>query len=310
MPYRRKYRGKRRKRRFRRKRSSAGKKLLRDARTRGINSAAERAVQIIAKREALKLIGPNLIFRREIYAAAPYNRVTNVFAAGTNLGLAGHVLHMCQIPVWDIVTQAAVAPTADTAFPTPDYGRGPNTLTQNIPQDGYRESTTITIKNLSAQLRLFLPASAESRPNAESVTVEFAIVKVQDADAGDLQWKPDLVDIMPWKGYGWSSRLDTEADPMHDMKFRYLARKRVRMKYREWLNNEVYTKLFWSGSIRYEYQGYDPTAGLVLDQNGQRVVGNSGKIFLIMRSSIPEVDVELEGPTVQGFIKVGYRNGA
>ena len=308
--------GFRRKRKtFRRKRTRklTGKKLLADARSARINSAAEKAIAIIAKRQAEKLISPNLLFRRTLWGT--YDRETNVFGAGTPVDMAGLMVHACQIPIWDIQTMTTVAPSVDPALvPTiPLYPRGANVLAAGVDQNGYRTNSDIHLKNLGCQLRFFLPAlrlatGVINTPRHQDTTVHYSLVAMSSPDAYILGWKPDIGEIMPFKGIGYSSRLDDEVtDDSNDGRRRVLARGSVKMRYSEIYAQERFTKLYWSGSLPYEFKSYSVAAGTAADQNGQQVVGKY-KVFLCLRCDTPAGSPVFEKPTVQGFVKCGYRN--
>lgn len=295
--------------RRRRKGKSFASKLMRAAKKPGINSIAERAVALIAKKEAEKLIAPNLIFRRACFGE--YSRLLNIFQNPTKLDINGCVLHMAQIPLNDNTTNVTVAPSADLFLrPTvPQYPRGANVIATTTPTDGYRTGPTVQIKNLGASLRLFLPAlnTATSNTRREDVTVTAAIVAVQEQDMDQLQWKPQIDTVMPFKGLAYSSRLDVEiSQPVAETKFQVLTKARMVLKYDQYVPKERFMHLFTKWDKRYEYQPYIEAVQQA-DQNGQRVVG-SHKVFLVIRSDIPAgtpADLKVD---LAGFIKCGYRN--
>lgn len=307
MPYG-KRRGKKRKFKRKFKKKSFGKKLLRDARKRGINSAAELAVQIIAKKEIAKSMTPNLIFRRQIWGR--YDRELNVFAdTGTPVDMLGLIVHIPQIPCWDIQTNAVQVPISDPALEpnVPDYARGTNVLVAGMLQDGFRTSNHVTIKNLGCDLRVFLEPTEDDHPRREDVTLQYAIISVTDRDAFLLQWKPEIEEVLPYKGLGYSSRLDTVTrDAPVDLKFHVITRGKIRMRYNDYSPKERFVHLFKSCNIRYEYQAYVPGVS-VMDQVGQRVSGTS-KVFLCLRSDSPATTPTAQKIHVQGFMKCGYRN--
>lgn len=305
MPYGKRYKRRGRGRKTRKK--TVGKKLLRDARKRGTNSALEKAVQIISRREAKKLIAPNLIFRRTIWGS--YNRNTNTFGVGTAIDMDGLIVHMAQIPLYDTETVGVVTPAADGALVPniPVYNRGPNDLAPMKAQDGYRSNTVIFLKNLGCDLRFYLDPTGVAAQPREDVTVWYRIVSVTDPDQHQLTWKPDIEEVLPYKGLGYSSRLDTGIrDATNDMKFTTLKKGKIRLRYHDYRPQERFKSLYWGGSKRYEYL---PTVtGIsVADQNGQRVTGTS-KVFLVLRSDIPTALAAGFKIRVNGFLKVGYRN--
>lgn len=307
MPYKKRY-GKRKYRR-KRKRQSFGKKLLQDARKRGVNSSAELAVKIIAKKEAQKLIAPNLIFRRMVFGT--FNRTLNTFTNATVVDMNGLIVHIPQVPLWDIQTSNATIPVADPNMvpQIPNYFRGPNLLAAGIVQDGFRNSSKISIQNLGCDLRVHLnPLQAgPSVPRREDITLRYAIVSVTHPDAYLLQWKPDIDEVMAYKGLGYSSRLDVEIrDAPQELKFHTLKSGKLTLKHSQFTAKEKFVSLFWSGSRTYEYQSYIDGVSQA-SQNGQRVVGTS-KIFLCLRSDSPVTDPPDMKVSVVGFMKCGYRN--
>lgn len=274
-------------------------------------SVAERAVQIIAKKEAQKLIAPNLLFRRVVWGT--YDRSENLFGAGTPVDMAGLMVHAVQIPAWDIQTNTAVAPSADPALvPTvPVYPRGANVLFAGADQNGYRTCSDISLKNLSCSLRFFLPPlrnpdGSVNTPRHADTVIRYQLVAMSDKDAFQLQWKPTIDEALPFHGMAYSSRLDElVTDESNDGRRRVLAKGSCRMRFSEIYAQEKFRKLFWKGHIPYEFKSYG--AGGAADQNGQEVVGKY-KIFLILRCDTPTGSPVFEKPTVQGFVKCGYRN--
>lgn len=307
MPY-----GKRkfRKRRYRRKgKKLTGKKLMRDAKKRGINSIAEAAVALIAKKEIKKTQAPNLIFRRTILGS--YDRPTNQFGVGTSIDMNGVVIHMFQCPVWDIQTIATQTPVADpNLVPTvPAYNRGTNVLAAGMPQDGFRTSSKTTVFNLGLDLRFVLdriPVTQGLR--REDCTVRYAIIAVSSPDAYQLGWQPAINEIMPFKGLGFSSRLDVETtDDINDTRRKFLKQGKITLKYSVDYNKERFRHLFWSGKLPYEFKPDDASG--TLDQNGQQVV-SKWKVFCVIRGDTPVNDPLYTKPRVSGFMKVGYKNVA
>lgn len=309
-------------------RKVTGKKLLRHALKPGIQSAAELAVRIIAKKEALKLLPPNLLFRRYVYGG--FKREQNSFANGTRLSLNGCPLfHCAEIPMWDIQTVLAVAPAPDVAltqnYPlgVPVYERGANLLAAGIDPfgntavpSGFRTSTRISIKNFSVRLRFVLNPSrvlAASAPTEYS-SVRYRLVAVSHPDMYQTGWAPEIEQVLPQKGFGYSSRIDTEVrDEKAHLKQKVLAAGSIRLRRREFEPQEEYRKLFWKGSLPYEYQGSDPNAPggpQFLDQNGQNVTGK-WKVFLCIRGSdtpVPTGGDTDHLPQVWGVVKTGFKN--
>ena len=302
------YRKRKSKRRSSKKVSS--RKLLRDAKRPGINSVAERAVAIIARKEAEKLLGPNLIFRR--FAFCDYNRTTNQFLNPSLLDMNGAVVHMLQIPLNDNTTQISVAPATDISLrpPVPTYDRGVNIISTTLDQQGYRSSNRVEIKNLGVQMRfeqMSFDASSPNLPRKEYAQVTYAIVAVNSPDAHNLQWTPTIEQLLPFKGFGYSSRLDEEGTAQEDTKLRYLKRGSCKIFQKQTLHQEVFKSLYWKGSLPYEYQSADPTVPLFADQNGQRVTGK-WKVFFAIRSDIPVATHNDFKAGMAVCMKAGYRN--
>lgn len=216
---------------------------------------------------------------------------------------------MLSVPISDIVTQTTVTPTAEPNLrPTiPVYERGPNDLAVMLDQDGFRSSNSICVKNLGCDLRFCLDPLADSAYDREDVTVQYAIVQVTAADAFQLIWKPEIEEVMQYKGLGYSSRLDQEVrDDKNELKQRVLKRGKFTMKYHDYRAQERFHSLYWSGSFTYDYAGYIDGVS-AMDQNGQRVTGTS-KVFLCLRSDTPAADASGYKVRVNGFMKAGYRN--
>lgn len=299
------------------KRTAYGKKLLRDARKKGTNSAAELAVKIITQREIKKALPPNLIFRRAICGV--YDRELNEFGIGTPIDMAGVVIHQFQCPVWDIQTLAIQQPMADpnlyfdvpqgSNVHVPDYNRGQNTLAAGQDQDGYRASSKVTVFNMGLDLRIVLDRVPVTQPlRREDVTLRYALIGISSPDAYQLGWQPDMQAAMPFKGLGYSSRLDTAVvDDINDTRRKVFAQGKIVLKYSPDNNKERFRSLFWKGKLPYEFKPQDSTS--TMDQNGQRVT-SKWKVFCVIRSDVPVSNPLYTKPRVQGFIKVGYKNVA
>lgn len=294
--------------RRRKKGSSFGKKLMRAAKS-SYTSIAERAVQIIAKKEALKLMSPNLIFRRTILGS--YDRPTNVFGVGTPIDMSGVCIHQFACPAWDIQTLATVTPVADPNLvpPVPLYNRGTNVLVAGEDQDGYRNSSKTCVFNMGLDLRIALdriPVTQGLR--REDVTVRYALVAISSPDAYQLGWQPAVSDCLIFKGLGYSSRLDDEVvDAINDTRRRILTQGKITLKYSVDYNREKFRHLYWSGKMPYEFKANDGAS--TMDQNGQQVV-SKWKVFCVIRSDCPTADPLYTKPRCSGFIKVGYKNVA
>lgn len=315
MPYARKGRKRRRRRRRYKKGSSLGKKLMRDAKTRGTNSLVEKAVKIIAKREAEKLIAPNFIFRRGVWG--DYDRDLNRWGLGTPVDMDGLIVHMCQIPLVDDATMPTVIPTADPNLrPTiPNYVRGPNVIAPAVPRDGFRSDSSIEIKSLGAQLRFYLdplffvpPAGGPPEltdHEQEAVNIEYRFLAVSEDNMESLGYAPTIDQVLPWHGLGYSSRLDVDIrDTTAVFKSRTLAKGRFRLTYKNYGLQEKYISVFAKCNYRYEYSTL--TDGVV-DMNGQRVTGPH-KIFLALRADTTAASPARHKVHVSGFIKCSYRD--
>ena len=283
---------------------------MRDARKPGINSIAERAVALIAAQEIKRTLPPNLIFRRTCFG--DYNRSTNVFAVGTPCDMASpECLHMAQIPCWDIQTIATDVPSSDPNLvpAIPLYDRGTNVLVAGVAPDGFRESSKITVFSFGCDLRFVLDRNVLAPlARREDVTVRYAIVAISSPDAFQLQWAPTPQEALPYKGLGYSSRLDTLVnDDVNDTRRRILKQGKIVMKYNAFNTQERFRHLFWKGKLPYEYQSYSTSAGTSMDQNGQRCV-SKWKVFLVIRSDSPTVEPLTNKVRVNGFIKCGYKN--
>lgn len=293
------------------KKSSFGKKLLRDAKTARTDSLVEKAVAIIAKREASKLVSPNLIFRRNVFGA--YNRTLNTWAAGTPVDMDGLIVHMVQIPMWDQQTTITSVPATDPYLvpAIPFYNRGVNLVADMSDLDGFRKSPKVALKNLSCSLRFHLPPAPVGAPaRTPRQTIRYQIIAVSSEDASGLQWSPDIDEILPFKGMGFSARLDhLITDQSNDgQPRRVLARGSITLKQSSSMDGyarEQFRDLFKEVQLPYEFEPYTTLSNG--DQNGQRVTGK-WKIFLVLRGSTPvSTGVEYKA-RVSGFIKVGYRN--
>lgn len=281
-----------------RKGSSFGKKLLRDAKKRGINSAAEAAVAIIAKKQAQKLLPPNLMFRR--YLFADYDSLTQVFSHESPVDLSGLIVHIAQVPRWDAQTMPAVAPTSDVDLrPTvPVYPRGANVVAPTVNKDGYRWSNKITIKNINIGLRFTLPPVVGVGVEKMSHTIFYGIGYWGGDDIFAMQAAPQPSAVMSDpKSFGFSNRLDNLQPELE--KFRFLKRGVCRIKYTENQSQPktVSKSMFWSGSLPYEYNS--------LNMNGQLIAGNK-KLFLVLRCDTALAATQK--PTVAAFVKLGYRD--
>lgn len=289
-----------RKRRFRRRarkgKAVKGKTLLRQARTARIDSAAERAVVIIAKREAKKLIPPNLCFRR--YLFADYNNLTHSFNNRTDVDMGGTIVHIAQIPKWDAQLAITTVPVADPDLrpQIPIYPRGGNVVAPTTSKDQYRWANKVSIKNIQVGLIFQLRPLGVALPEMDDITIKFALVSYGGAGIFPLGSAPQPDEVMTYpRQFGYSSRLDTSEPALQ--KYRTLKSGFVKLRWSDYNIVEKQRKLFWSGTLPYEY-----TVG---SQNGQLVAGNK-KLFLVMRSNVPIANTQK--PTVAAFVKLGYQD--
>lgn len=286
------------KNRKKKKSTRAGKKLLREARTSRVDSAAELAVKLIAKREAAKLLPPNKLFRR--YYFCDYDGGLNTWTNPTALDLNGLVVHICQIPLIDNATMITQPPVSDPDMRpnVPNYLRGTNVLAPMFDQIKYRSNSMITIKNINVGLRFYLQELGVATPERPFIDVEYAVVSTSNTAQYGLTWSPPIDQILPYKQWGYSSRLDRiDRDNSALFKWRTLAKGRVRLGWSDFNVREKRRSMFIKCNIPYEY---DP-----MDQNGQQVTGVN-KIFLVIRSDTPLAYTQKA--FVAGFCKVGFKD--
>lgn len=292
----RKYKGRGRRRR-RKGKAIKGKTLLRQARTARIDSAAERAVALIAKREAKKLMSPNLIFRR--YYFADYQTATQTFSNRTPVDMAGVIVHILQIPKWDNQTLPTQVPVADADMrpQVPLYPRGANVVAPDTSKDQYRFGSQVSVKNISVELLFQFIIPPLAVPEEEKVIIKYALMQVGGDQIFAPQWAPLPRAIMPFpRPFGYSSRLDNEQAELE--KVRTLKKGFVTLYPN--VDNKIVEKgrkMFWTGNLPYEFN--------LADQNGQQVEGNK-KLFLVLKSTAKLAAAQK--PTVACVIKVGYRD--
>lgn len=283
----------RRARGYKRKATKVGAKLLRDAKSRGTNSKLEKAVRIISKKMATeqikKLLPPNRIFRRECWGV--YNRTLNLFAGLTQIDMAtSRVYHCAQIPASDVMTRPTGGPpAADPNFVVqPTYpNRGPNILFKEVDLQGFRDGNVISIKNVSVQFLFELGLTTPGvSPTVEKHVIRWALCTVMEDGSHAAQFAPSPDQILPYKGMGFSNRLDQEVtDRKEETKLRILKRGSTSMSHKLVNINRKWPDFYWKGNLAYEYQSTDPAAGTVYSSNGQEVV--SPKLFLCLAASTP-----------------------
>lgn len=299
MPYKRRFR---RRRRRRKGKSSVGKKLLSDARRRGTNSKLEKAVKLIAKKEALKLLPPNLVFRR--FILADYSQALNEMSNYTTVGWDGTVIALGQIPITDMQTTSVAAIPAqvfDAALrPNPTYPYGVNVIAPLVTGlDGYRSGVSVMIKNIAIGLRARHSAQGATIPRYEHCFLKWAVVTTQDDAQSGIAWEPQPERILRMRTFGYSSRLDVDVtNETSRFKFKVLMKGTIKLNYKAEDVVETQIQRFRKTNIRLEY---DQT-----DAYGQQVIGTN-KLFLVLRSNIPQADNAYH-PQVGGYFKLGYKN--
>lgn len=300
MPYKRKPR--RRRRRRRKGKSSVGKKLLSDARRRGTNSKLEKAVKLIAKKEALKLLPPNLVFRR--FILADYDAGLNEMTNYTGIGWDGTVIALAQIPMTDMQTTSVAALPAQVADgalrPNPTYPYGVNVIAPFVTGiDGYRSGRKVVIKNIAFGLRARHSAQGAAIPRYEHCFLKWAVVTTSDDAQSGVAWEPQPERILRMRTFGYSSRLDIDSALDTSLfKFKTIMRGTIKLDYKVEDVVETQREYFRKVNIPIEY---DET-----DAYGQQVISRR-KLFLVLRSNIPQADNGYH-PQVGGYFKLGYKN--
>lgn len=306
MPFRKKY-GTKRRRRRRATRSSrttrkVGKKLLSDARRPGTNSSLEKAVKLIAKKEALKLLPPNLIFRRMILA--DYTRATNAMVNYTPIGWDGVVIALAQIPMEDSQTLAigALPPQVNdpSLRPNPVYPYGVNLITpMETGLDGFRSGRKVSIKNIVIGIRTRVDPFAEGAPNYEHAFLKWRVVTVSDDAMSGVAWEPQPDRLLRMRTFGFSGRLDVdELQNTSLLKTRTLMKGTIKLTYNKDHVVETQREKFLKCNIPVEYANNDAY--------GQQVTSQQ-KLFLVLRSNIPQADL-VNHPQCAGYYKLGYKN--
>lgn len=294
MPYGKRKRGGRRGRRsFGKKKYSTTTSKLADKR---INTLVEKRMQDISKQEAKKLIAPNLVFRR--YLFADYNAATYLITNRSEIDTAGLIVHIAQIPKWDSETNITVPPLADADLrpQVPLYPRGANVVAPTTSKDQYRFGSHVSIKNISCELIFQLMRPPLQVPEMKDVTVQYTIGYWGGDGIFALQSAPQPSAVRSWpRPFGYSSRLDNLQPELE--KFRSLKSGFVTLHHSDFNITEKTRNVFWSGNLAYEF---DPR-----DQNGQMVVGNK-KLYLVLRSDVPTTYAQK--PTVAAVVKLGYRD--
>lgn len=296
------------KRRYRRRKSkkSVGKSLLRDAKKRGTNSALEKAVKLISKRQAKALMPANLCFRR--YLFADYDWITNTFENYTDLDMTGEIVHVVQIPIMDNATVTTVDPTSDIDLrpEVPQYNRGAHTIAPfGQPMDGYRMSHKVSLGNININMRFLLDPLVETTPAYSRTKIRWALIATHNQAQDGLTWSPPVNQVLPRSPvdfFGYSSRLDTSvANNSRLFKWHVLQKGHCYMSADDYRIVEKRVSIFheFKRRLTYEFQNDD--------RNGQRVVG-SCKIFLVIRNDLPISTPTAQKPKIAAVCKVGYKD--
>lgn len=301
MGFRRKYR-KRFRKRYKKRGTSLGKKLMRDARKPGKNSLVERAVALIAKKEALKLMPPNLIYRQ--YFCAPYDSQTNAMGPMTRIGWDGLVISLCQIPKADNETQQIATSVPQVPDPNlfPQFAYPPGNVsvinTRAIGGDGFRLGNTVSVKSIALGIRVQNRPLGANNPDYEHSFLKWAVVTTAyDAQSG-VGWEPTADRLLKMKIFGFSSRLDVaETQQITHLKTRTLMSGTIKCDFSQYYVVETQREYFKNVNVRIEYQPDDIY--------GQQVTGDK-KLFLVLRSTIPQASQWQ--PVVGGYFKINYRN--
>lgn len=276
-----------------------------------INTAVERRMVEVSKAEIAKSQPPNKIFRRFMYAE--YDADTNEFDSETVFDWDGDVVHVAQIPIIDNSTQVAVAPGEDLALnpSIPEYYRGDNVIAPSQPQNGYRENSTIFIKNISLQMKIWMSPLTDNRTltgttnvqryenEFNHVTFYWELVQLTQEQNEVTQWYPAFKDVVRRKTFGYSARLDFEEalETGYTHKKVLLRGSRTLRQSRE-TKKEVNVNIYHKCNIRYQFHA--------LSQNGQNLIGK--KIFLCCYADVPSSAPSIYKPHVAMCCKIGYKD--
>lgn len=319
MPYKRKYRGRRKRRRFRRKK---GKKKtlrlsLRQARSKKINNRSEKIITTVVAR-LIKEKHPPLIFRRYIFGL--FNVNLNEWGPGTPLSWSGNSHHPFQICQTDMSSNVQKGVIVDPDFPLPQenqatqFGRpaGVNFVSPQFRLMGTRIGSKILLHNLRFSLRLVL-APIEEALEFTTVFVKWAFVYFHDT-ASRLQATELIAEqgmVMPRWGYSAKVDLAEREKTSNTCHLRVIKTGGTVLKY----SQDYRTEKFINVSINlknkvYEYGALDPkvdqTGGPYDSQYGQNVIGPKG--FLIFRASCPDSCDAAYKPLMHCVYKVNYEN--
>lgn len=309
--YKRKY--KKYKRKYK-KSKAFGKKLLRDAKTPGTNSLAELAVKIIAKKEALKLLPPNLVFRSYLFAT--YDRDTNRMGAQAKIGWRGRTTILPRIPVRDNEPYNVLpvngqhniqTPVADNSvinkFLVSSYG-GHVGFPFRSGRDMFRAGTKIIIKNVQVGIRVTLDPTYEVPQIYEHAFVKWAVVVTQSPGQSAAGAHPIPATVLKMRIFGYSSRLDEGiAQNTTHTKYRTLMKGTLKVNYRNDHVDENQKTYFAKCNVPIEYG--------INDAVGEQQIG-ANAMYLVIRSNIPDPNQETHPdepdyrPGVGAYFKLGY----
>lgn len=302
----------RRGKKYSRSKKVSGKTLLRHAKKPGIQSAAELAVKIIAKKEIAKALAPNRIFRR--YYFARYNMDTNEMTWRDQVNWTGFVVAIGQIPKLDNVTQTVATSVPQQQDPSmvpslPQYNFGTNVIGP-VDSEQFRIGPKIQIKNISVSLRLHSPAVVTQRQNDgtiynllpfEHCFVKWAVVLTETDLQSGIAWEPTADRCVAMKKFGFSSRLDVaESQQITHQKYKTLMSGTLKVNFNQYKANEVCKEYFRTVNFPIEYQAQD--------LYGQQVTGRY-KPFFVVRSNLPAVgNFTNFCPYIAACIKLGFQN--
>lgn len=283
--------------------AKVGKKLLRDARRRGTNSALEAAVKKISRKEAQKLMPPNLIFRN--FILADYNMMTNSMTNFTQIAWDGLVISLGQIPITDNITMAQTAAPAQLPDPAMRPQFSPTVYGVNViapfftGTDQFRSGLKVQIKNIALGLRASI-ALAPANPKFEHCFLKWAVVLSMDDAQSGQGWEPTPDRLLPMRKFGYSPRLDQGiAQQTSHLKTKTLMKGCIKLTYNDSHHVETQREKFRKTNFILEYSGNDLF--------GQQTIGQY-KLFLVLRSNIPQADAAQYAPRVGGYYKLGYKN--
>lgn len=315
MAFRKKKYTRKRKRYPRRKRGkSVGAKLLRQARTDKADSKLEKAVKIIATRQAKKLVPSNLILRN--YWFSDYNPITGMFTNSTSISKTGDVIAIAQIallPQQEITVAQATQQSLDPALrPNPQYLFGNTFQGQRRGNDGYRRGDVVTIKNVQLGVKAWVDKIDYDGQNAfhfKDCRLYYALVSVEELHAQQVVagHVPQVQELFRPAIWGFTSRLDVRDNARKQgRKVNILKRGTIKFTFSMEGGQERFRTHFidLKGGIKIRYtigapQGQQP------DLYGQQVSGMK-KLYVAVWSD-KDVGVNIQyKPKCAMYTKVGY----